>query len=210
MSPQAQILSVLEKFVSSMNAQVMLRRAIQDAGVSPERFHQDDLPRVCQCLRNGITLFVEPRHRDTLKQLLDDLGRGPGKALNGRTTIAIGLEADISHARFEARRICETLGANGFIVQKVTTIVSELARNIVNYTPGGTIDLIPAYGARASISIRASDSGTGIPDIALVLSGRYKSRTGMGRGLLGCKRLANRFQIESGAKGTQINAEVDL
>ena len=60
------------------------------------------------------------------------------------------------------------------------------------------------------ITIRASDRGPGIPDVELVLSGRYRSRTGLGKGLLGVKRLANKFEIDSGPTGTRVEAEIAL
>src|SRR5690606_244997 len=132
------------------------------------------------------------------KAALAELSREETRT-DGPRLIAVNVEADIGKARAEARQICEGMRVGAFSLQKVTTIVSELARNIVNYTPGGTIELLAKQtAARPSIAICATDSGTGIPDIGLVLSGRYKSRTGMGRGILGCKRLADRFQVESG------------
>ena len=51
------------------------------------------------------------------------------------STVEINLELDISTARNAARRMCEQAGA-AFAIQKVTTIVSELARNIVSYGQG--------------------------------------------------------------------------
>jgi serine/threonine-protein kinase RsbT len=40
------------------------------------------------------------------------------------------------------------------------------------------------------------------------MSGRYKSKTGLGRGLLGTKRLADRFEISTGKHGTRVVVEV--
>jgi serine/threonine-protein kinase RsbT len=40
------------------------------------------------------------------------------------------------------------------------------------------------------------------------MSGRYRSKTGLGRGLLGTKRLADNFDIATGATGTRIVVEV--
>ncbi|MBC7173091.1 MAG: ATP-binding protein, partial [Polyangiaceae bacterium] len=124
-------------------------------------------------------------------------------------TIELHTERDITVALHEARRMCEGCGASSFAMQKVTTIVSELARNIVSYTPGGRIELKP-MGTGRTIEICATDQGTGIADLKLVLSGRYKSRTGMGRGLLGCKRLADRFEAESSSSGTTVRVQVTL
>ena len=42
------------------------------------------------------------------------------------------------------------------------------------------------------------------------MSGRYRSKTGLGRGLLGTKRLSDHFDVATGATGTLIVAEVLL
>jgi serine/threonine-protein kinase RsbT len=92
----------------------------------------------------------------------------------------------------------------------VATVVSELARNIVSYTQGGTIELILTSDGQPRILVRATDSGNGIANLDEVLSGRYRSTTGLGRGLLGVKRLADRFNIRTSKSGTQVEAEVNL
>src|SRR4029453_10975054 len=48
------------------------------------------------------------------------------------------------------------------------------------------------------------DSGGGISNLDEVLSGRYRSTTGLGVGLVGARRLMDRFQIDSGGHGTTI------
>jgi signal transduction histidine kinase/CheY-like chemotaxis protein len=45
------------------------------------------------------------------------------------------------------------------------------------------------------ISVR--DSGRGIPNLEEILGGKYVSKTGMGLGIIGAKRLLDHFQIES-------------
>jgi serine/threonine-protein kinase RsbT len=120
-------------------------------------------------------------------------------------------EADISVARSDARRLCENAGASAFSMQKVTTIVSELARNIVLYAKQGSIEVGFVNQPRASqIVVTATDNGPGIPNLDQIMAGHYQSRTGLGKGLLGTKRLADRFQITTGAQGTSITAEVVL
>lgn len=206
---EQQILSILEQYVSSVNARVMLQRSIREVAGNNAKLEAGDLRRVCDDLCRGLDLFVDGRHREEVRKKLQGLG-GVQEARGGARSIAIKAEADISRARVEARELCEALRAGAFTVQKVTTIVSELARNIVNYTPGGTIELLPQNGARWTVVVCATDSGSGIGNIELVFSGRYKSKTGMGKGLLGCKRLADRFDVSSGARGTFVRAEVDL
>jgi serine/threonine-protein kinase RsbT len=126
----------------------------------------------------------------------------------GPCEVRINSENDISIVRNEARRICEEIGAGSYTIQKVTTIVSELARNIVSYATQGKLEIVPIDGDTRRVIVRAVDDGPGIPDISLVLSGRYRSKTGLGRGLLGTKRLSDHFDIKTGAAGTTVVVEV--
>jgi anti-sigma regulatory factor (Ser/Thr protein kinase) len=41
-----------------------------------------------------------------------------------------------------------------------------------------------------------------------VMAGTYRSRTGLGMGLCGIKRLADRMDVQTGARGSVITAEV--
>src|SRR5262249_30133150 len=119
-------------------------------------------------------------------------------------------EADLSDARLWAREMCDDLGGSSLTRQKVATLVSELARNIVLYAQRGRIELAPALEPRKRIVVRAIDTGPGISDLSKILDGDYKSRTGLGMGLRGCKRLADRFEIDTGNWGTRIEAEINL
>ena len=58
---------------------------------------------------------------------------------------------------------------------------------------------------QVALVIRAEDNGPGIKDIDLILSGAYQSSSGLGLGLLGCKRLLNEFSIDTGpGRGTRV------
>ena len=53
--------------------------------------------------------------------------------------------------------------------------------------------------------VEPAHTGPGIPDLDLILSGTYKSKTGLGLGLLGVKALLDNLQIESSsATGTRV------
>src|SRR5262245_5566732 len=103
--------------------------------------------------------------------------------------IDITVEGDIVRARGAGRDMCRQLGLSEINQVKVATAVSELARNIYHYAKTGRIVLRRLGQPRPGVEIVASDNGPGIPDLKLVLSGNYKSRTGMGKGLLGARRL---------------------
>ena len=57
------------------------------------------------------------------------------------------------------------------------------------------------------LEVVSTDQGPGIADLEVILSGLYQSRTGMGIGLLGTKRLMDEFEIDTrpGA-GTEVRA----
>lgn len=109
--------------------------------------------------------------------------------------IVITVESDIVRARGAGRDMCRELGFNEINQVKVATAISELARNIFHYAKTGKVVLRKLGSPRPGIEIVASDNGPGIADVKLVLSGGYQSRTGMGKGLLGARRLMDFFDI---------------
>lgn len=119
--------------------------------------------------------------------------------------IAIKVEGDIVRARGAGRDMCRDLGLSEINQVKVATAISELARNIFHYAQTGNISLRKLGAPRVGIEVVATDQGPGIPDLKLVLSGNYKSKTGMGKGLLGTKRLVDFFEVDSApGRGTRV------
>lgn len=203
------ITSILERYMSGVNARGLVARALQERGLSERSLTREDLVKCSPALRRGIELFVSPRFQPDALDRFKEFFRTRSESSSCR--IELKREADISAARAEARRLCENAGASAFSMQKVTTIVSELARNIVLYAQQGNIELNFVNRERNSkIIVTAVDNGPGIPNINHILSGQYQSRTGLGKGLLGTKRLADRFQISTGAQGTSVTAEIAL
>jgi serine/threonine-protein kinase RsbT len=186
----------------------MLQRALRERNLTSERFRKEDAYKILQPLQRGVALFVSDTDRDRAMQELAEICGSSSQVLVMPSQVRVSSENDISIVRNEARRICEQLGAGSYTVQKVTTIVSELARNIVSYAREGRLEIVPINGDGRRIIVRAIDSGPGIPNLQLVLSGRYKSKTGLGRGLIGTKRLADTFDVATGASGTLVVAEV--
>jgi serine/threonine-protein kinase RsbT len=203
-----QILRVLLGHLSAMNAEGLLVRAMREADIAPERFTLDDLTDLAPSIERRARLYVDPsrlsRLRSEIAALIADRPSRRSRIMPVRH------EADISTARIAAKGVCEVAGARSFVSHKVATIVSELARNIVHYTPGGTIELSVHRETPMRFTIVAVDQGPGISNLSEVLAGRYRSKTGLGRGLLGAKRLSDRFQIDSGPQGTRIEIEVHL
>lgn len=129
------------------------------------------------------------------------------QAAPGTSTCLIREEADLNEARLVARRACTAVGLQGFAAQKVVTAVSELARNIARYAPPGRL-VFTNDAAKRELVVIASDHGSGIPNLDDVLGGRYRSKTGLGLGLAGTKRLVDRFDVQTGPRGTTITIAV--
>jgi signal transduction histidine kinase len=111
-------------------------------------------------------------------------------------TTELRYEHDVVLARQRARQVARLLGFDGHEQTRIATAVSEIARNAYQYAGGGKVvyELAPDP-ARLAITIH--DSGPGIERLQEVLDGRYHSRTGMGLGLIGARRLSDRFEVRS-------------
>jgi serine/threonine-protein kinase RsbT len=207
-SVRDRLLTVLGRHLSSINAENVLSRAVRDARLSGSVLTAGDVHRLIPNVERGLRLFLPVT---AAGEVMAELQRAFAPAEPpGPKQVPIRIEADISEARLAARVMCDLLGARRIVVQKVATVVSELARNIFMYAGGGSIELVPGTGSRPRLVVRAIDTGPGIGNLDEVLSGRYRSRTGLGAGLLGTKRLVDRFDIATGPGGTRVEAEVEL
>src|SRR5580704_17155982 len=113
-------------------------------------------------------------------------------------TLAIASERDTVAARQRARQIARLLGFEGQDQTRISTAVSESARNAFNYAGGGRVDYsIEGRTSPQLFIIKAKESGPGVLNLEHILEGRYKSSTGMGMGILGARRLMDQFQIDS-------------
>lgn len=105
-------------------------------------------------------------------------------------------EQDVVLARQRARQIASLLGLDALDQTRLATAVSEIARNAVMYGNGGRV-MFGLLDDPAMLLVRVSDRGPGIARLQDVLDGRYRSSTGMGLGIVGARRLVERFEIES-------------
>jgi serine/threonine-protein kinase RsbT len=205
---QQRIMEVLLRYLSPTNAEGTFLRSVNEAGLKVEMLQMTDLPQLLPVLDRRLRLYLDPlRHARVSAELATIGAQLPQRRTR---TVVVKIELDISEARRVAKEVCEGAAARSFIVHKVVTIVSELARNIVHYTPGGSIEIAVVRDKPARFSVIAMDTGPGIGNLEEIMSGRYKSRTGMGRGLMGIKRLADRFKINPGPPGTRVEVEVNL
>jgi signal transduction histidine kinase/CheY-like chemotaxis protein len=120
-------------------------------------------------------------------------------------TLALKYEHDIVAARQRARQIAASLGFESQDQTRIATAVSEIARNAFSYAGGGRVDfLLEGRTQPQLLVVRITDNGRGIENLRDVLDGRYRSKTGMGLGIVGARRLMDQFEIESSSSGTVV------
>ena len=120
--------------------------------------------------------------------------------------VPIRVDRDIVAARQDGRAIALDLGFSLGDATFVSAAISEIARNILDYTPGGEIRLrVVERNGRRGIEIIGRDSGPGIADVQQALEDGYSTSGSLGLGLPGARRLMDEFEIESNpGKGTTV------
>jgi signal transduction histidine kinase/DNA-binding response OmpR family regulator len=116
-------------------------------------------------------------------------------------TLDIRYENDVVSARQKARIIAAALKFDKQDQTRIATAVSEIARNAFQYAVGGKVAFALELEQERLFVITIQDRGKGIPNLDEILNGKYVSRTGMGRGLLGAYRLMDRFRVDTKPEG---------
>src|SRR5947209_14755145 len=113
-------------------------------------------------------------------------------------TTALNVQSDVVGARQRARQVAELIGFDGREQTRIATSVSEIARNAFRYAGSGKVEFeVEGETSPQLLVIRVSDEGPGIAQLDEVLDGSYKSTTGMGIGLIGSRRLMDRWEVRS-------------
>lgn len=120
-------------------------------------------------------------------------------------SVQVKNEYDIISVRSLGRNIAAKLGF-GIVDQcRITTAISELARNAVVHGKGGVVSIRTLREGKEGIEIICRDEGPGIENIELAMKGGYSTVGGLGIGLSGTRRLMDEFQITSTpGKGTMV------
>ncbi|MET1029812.1 anti-sigma regulatory factor [Domibacillus tundrae] len=114
------------------------------------------------------------------------------------SSVKIINEWDIVAARQLGRNVAKELGFGTVDQARITTAISELARNIYLYAGQGEITIEKVEnGAKKGLTIISCDEGPGIPDLRKVMEDGFSTSGGLGAGLPGVKRLMDEFSIES-------------
>jgi len=106
-------------------------------------------------------------------------------------------ETDIVLVRKRTRQIAELVGFEAQDQTRITTAVSEIARNAFEYAGGGLIEFGLLGKRPEALEIVISDHGPGIAKLDRILAGVHRSSTGMGVGLVGARRLVDAFDVQS-------------
>lgn len=130
-------------------------------------------------------------------------------------SIGISNEQALARVRDSTRRVGEAFSLDRLQRARLITAVSEIARNALDYAGGGTIDYYfrppDPHGPQALVVVVADD-GPGIAALRKVLAGEEEaSRQGRARtGIPGSRRLVDRLDIQTSARGTRVTLEMAL
>ncbi len=204
----ARVLALLERRLSPITAVTALRCAARRAQLDLEPLTARELPRLTQELEQSLRLYLESheavvacREIRTL-HLQPDTTPPPSRSGEYR----LSDEGDVVKVRGAALALAQEIGFDHVDAVKVATVVSEFARNVVQYAASGSITLTALTKPRAGVEVLAEDAGPGIPNLAEILAGSYRSRTGMGLGLAGSRRLMDELTVDTSPSGTHILA----
>jgi len=128
-------------------------------------------------------------------------------------SVRIAVEADIARVRQISDFVAQSLGLESFARTRLVTAVLEIARNALQYAGGGQAKFSAGQiSGRSYLTVKVIDQGSGLQDEAMMaparrpyLPGTGASPGGLGLGLRGVKRLADRFAIASSGEGTRVD-----
>ncbi|MBX9721427.1 MAG: hypothetical protein K2X81_08545, partial [Candidatus Obscuribacterales bacterium] len=124
-------------------------------------------------------------------------------------SLLVKTDSDVVLARRRARQIAYLLGFDSHDQTRISTAVSEIARNTIVHAGGGRLSFcIADKQTPCKFIITMEDKGPGIPDIEQILSGRSEHF-----GLFGASRLVDKFSainIEKGGTLVQLEKDVPL
>ncbi|MCZ2260423.1 anti-sigma regulatory factor [Sporosarcina sp. G11-34] len=118
--------------------------------------------------------------------------------MNYRSSVEIYTEWDIVAARQLGRNEAKEIGFGVVDQARITTAISELARNIYLYAKTGKIEIERlSENNLFGISIIASDNGPGIADMRKVMEDGFTTSGGLGAGMPGVRRLMDEFKVDT-------------
>jgi anti-sigma regulatory factor (Ser/Thr protein kinase) len=154
-------------------------------------------------LEVGVRLFGGTTTPPDLEALRRSITGGASPAPREQA-LAVSDDRDV----LEAQRCTQAMIKSffrGTDAVRLTTVVSELTRNLYQYAGGGELRLsVSERDGRARFDLITADRGSGIKHLDLIFSGQFISRTGLGKGLLSAKRFLDEFDVQTSSEGTTI------
>lgn len=118
-------------------------------------------------------------------------------------TLTVRSELDLVLARKRARQVSLLLGFDAADQTRISTAVSEIARNAFVHAGGGKLEFaIQDSKLPYTFLVKMSDSGPGIENIEEVLDARQPHS-----GLRGATKLVDKFTVDSTSSGTIVALE---
>lgn len=119
--------------------------------------------------------------------------------------------SDASHVGEARRRVGERAADLGFDEAdrgRIAIVITEATRNLLKHARGGQLlvnELI--VGGTSVLQLLALDSGPGLRDAGSAMRDGYSTAGTPGTGLGAMRRMADRFALYSGSRGTAVLAE---
>lgn len=112
--------------------------------------------------------------------------------------VALKTDQDLILARQRTKEVAMKAGLTQQDQTRLITAVSELARNAVMYAGGGRLKLsITSRDSQQYVQAVISDSGRGIKNLDAIFDETYNSKTGVGKGIAGSRRIVDLFDIKT-------------
>ena len=207
------ILAILGRFFAEPVARALLLITRSREGLEGVPLADAALGRAVDALERALPAYLaNPTRRqsciDELRELMTERQSPPSIAPSERGPSSqriyhVGDSGEHQSAAEVARAYCRNAGFSVLDQTKVSTAVAELTRNMIQYAGGGEL-WFSMLRAPRRLEVAAIDRGPGIPEVDLVMSTAYRSRTGMGMGLKGVKRIVDELEIQSSRAGTRI------
>ena len=117
-------------------------------------------------------------------------------------TIPVRTGSDILLVRQMVREGAKELGFGVLDLTKIVTAASELSRNTLIHGGGGTMLLeILVEDERRGVRLTFEDKGPGIAGLEQAMTDGFSTKSSLGLGLGGSKRLVNEFELASRVGG---------
>jgi serine/threonine-protein kinase RsbT len=186
----------LHGLVSPRSAQSILATLPREADAAVGSLDLVATQSLVRWMESGLRLFGSGAPPSLLQSLRRRCS-GDLPASPSIVEVPVSSDVDVLAVQSKCQAMCkEFFGATDCV--RLATAASELARNIYMYAKTGKVLLeLCEDGEGVRFSVTASDRGPGIANVEAVLAGTYVSRTGLGRGLAGTRKLLDHLEVES-------------